>query len=170
MKKLIVLFAAATLAVSAFAADPASAPVDPAARTESMAKKLSLSERQVRKVSRLNERFTDVLGEEITFGKPIYGGYDGPYYDTPGRPHPSGHNGVPGSWYKSTGGSPLAGPEVAVAPAEDAATAAPAPAPVSKEGKKLLKRRAKYEKKLSRILTAEQYSMWQEGQKPFVVR
>ena len=164
MKKIFVLLAAAAIAVSAFAA----APVDPAARTESMTTNLGLNERQVRKVSRLNERFADVLGEEITIGKPIYGDSNGPYYDTPGRPHPSGHNGVPGSWSKNPDGAPNVGPAIGVAPAsgvtsEDAA-------PVSKEGQKLLKRRARYEKKLSRILTADQFTEWQEGQKPFVVR
>ena len=164
MKKILILLAAAAIAVSAFAA----APVDPAARTESMTKKLGLNERQVRKVSRLNERFADVLGEEIAFGKPIYGDYDGPFYDTPGRPHPSGHNGVPASWYYSTGGSPLVSADAGAASSDNAAAAEEAP--VSKEGQKLLKRRAKYEKKLSRILTEEQFTIWQEGQKPFVVR
>ena len=163
MKKILILLAAAAIAVSAFAA----APVDPAARTESMTKKLGLNERQVRKVSRLNERFADVLGEEKTIGRPIYGDYNGPYYDTPGRPHPSGHNGVPASWYYSTGGSPLVSADAGTASSDKVAAEE---APVSKEGQKLLKRRAKYEKKLSRILTEEQFTIWQEGQKPFVVR
>lgn len=170
MKKILVLLAAAVLAVSALAAVPAAAseapatPVDPAARTESMTAKLSLNERQARKVSRLNARYSDVLGEEIVLGKPIYGGESGPYYDTPGRPHPSGNNGVPGSWSKNPGGEPNVGPALGVAPAE---TAAPADA---KAVEKLLKRRAKYEKKLSRILTTEQFATWSEGQMPFVAR
>ena len=159
MKKIFVLLAAAAIAVSAFAA----APVDPAARTESMTKKLGLNERQVRKVSRLNERFADVLGEEITIGKPIYGDSNGPYYDTPGRPHPSGNNGVPGSWSRNPDGAPNVGPAIGVAPAHVE--------PMDpKVVEKLAKRRAKYEKKLSRILTPEQFTEWKEGQKPFVVR
>ena len=159
MKKIFVLLAAAAIAVSAFAA----APVDPAARTESMTTKLGLNERQVRKVSRLNERFADVLGEEITIGKPIYGDSNGPYYDTPGRPHPSGNNGVPGSWSKNPDGAPNVGPAIGVAPAQVE--------PVDpKVAEKLAKRRAKYEKKLARILTPEQFTEWKEGQKPFVVR
>ena len=160
MKKLFVLLAAAVLSVSAFA----SAPVDPVARTESMTTKLGLNDRQARKVLRLNMRYSDVLGEEKTLGKPIYGGYDGPFYDTPGRPHPSGHNGVPGSWRNSGGVSPI-DPAVGVAPAED-----PSAASDSKAVKKLLKRRAKYEKKLARILTAEQFTAWSEEQKPFTGR
>ena len=160
MKKFFVLLAAAVLSVSAFAA----APVDPAARTESMTANLGLSERQVRKVSRLNERFADVLGEEKIFGKPIYGDYDGPFYDTPGRPHPSGHNGVPASWYNNTGGSPLVSSASDVAPAGNTGAA---DASADKETQKLLKRRAKYEKKLARILTEEQYTIWSEGQAPF---
>lgn len=156
MKKILSLLAAAALAVSALAATP----VDPAARTESMTKKLSLNERQVRKVSRLNERFADVLGEEITFGKPIYGDSNGPYYDTPGRPHPSGHNGVPGSWSRNPDGAPNVGPSVGVAPAQVE--------PMDpKVVEKLAKRRAKYEKKLARILTEEQFTTWSEGQRPF---
>lgn len=132
MKKILVLLAAAAIAVSAFAA----APVDPAARTESMTSKLGLNERQVRKVSRLNERFADVLGEEISIGKPIYGDHNGPFYDTPGRPHPS------------------------IKPAQEE--------PMDpKVAEKLAKRRAKYEKKLARILTPEQFATWQEGQRPF---
>lgn len=162
MKKLIVLLAAATLAVFAFAADPAAAPVDPAARTESMTAKLSLNERQVRKVSRLNARYSDVLGEEIVLGKPIYGGESGPYYDTPGRPHPSGQNGVPGSWSKNPGGAPQVGPAIGVAPASAQSDA--------KAVAKLVKRRTKYEKKLSRILTPEQFAIWSEGQMPFTGR
>lgn len=162
MKKLIVLLAAATLAVSAFAADPSAAPVDPAARTESMTAKLSLNERQVRKVSRLNARYSDVLGEEIVLGKPIYGGESGPYYDTPGRPHPSGNNGVPGSWSKNPGGAPQVGPAIDVAPASAQSDA--------KAVAKLVKRRTKYEKKLSRILTPEQFATWSEGQMPFTGR
>ena len=159
MKKFFVLIAAALLGVSAFAA----VPVDPAARTESMTTKLGLNERQVRKVSRLNERFVDVLGEEITIGRPIYGDANGPYYDTPGRPHPSGNNGVPGSWSKNPDGAPNVGPAIGVAPAQVE--------PVDpKVAEKLAKRRAKYEKKLSRILTPEQFTEWKEGQKPFVVR
>ena len=135
MKKILVLLAAVTIAVSAFAA----APVDPAARTESMTVKLGLNERQVRKVSRLNERFADVLGEEISIGKPIYGDHNGPFYDTPGRPHPS------------------------IKPAQEE--------PMDpKVVEKLAKRRARYEKKLARILTAEQFTSWQKGQKPFVAR
>ena len=159
MKKIFVLLAAAAIAVSAFAA----APVDPAARTESMTTKLGLNERQVRKVSRLNERFADVLGEEITIGKPIYGDANGPYYDTPGRPHPSGNNGVPGSWSRNPDGAPNVGLTVGVAPAQVE--------PMDpKVAEKLAKRRAKYEKKLARILTPEQFTEWKEGQKPFVVR
>lgn len=165
MKKLIVLLAAATLAVSAFAADPAAAPVDPAARTESMTAKLSLNERQVRKVSRLNARYSDVLGEEIVLGKPIYGSESGPYYDTPGRPHPSGQNGVPGSWSKNPGGAPQVGPAIGVAPASAQSDASDA-----KAVEKLVKRRTKYEKKLSRILTPEQFATWSEGQAPFTGR
>lgn len=160
MKKIVILLAAAALALSAFAATP----VDPAARTESMTAKLGLSERQVRKVSRLNDRYADVLGEEKSFGKPIYGGPSGPYYDTPGRPHPSGQNGVPGSWSRNPDGAPQVGPAIGVATASvDDATDA-------KAAEKLVKRRAKYEKKLSRILTPEQFADWSEGQMPFVVR
>ena len=165
MKKIIVLLAAATLAVSAFAADPAAAPVDPAARTESMTAKLNLNERQVRKVSRLNARYSDVLGEEIVLGKPIYGSESGPYYDTPGRPHPSGQNGVPGSWSKNPGGAPQVGPAIGVAPASAQSDASDA-----KAVEKLVKRRTKYEKKLSRILTPEQLAIWSEGQMPFTGR
>lgn len=161
MKKLFVLLAAALLAVSA----SASAPVDPAARTESMTAKLSLNERQARKVSRLNTRYSDVLGEEIVLGKPIYGGESGPYYDTPGRPHPSGNNGVPGSWSKNPGGEPNVGPAIGVAPASAQSDASDA-----KAVEKLVKRRTKYEKKLSRILTPEQFATWSEGQMPFVAR
>lgn len=161
MKKIVILLAAAALALSAFAATP----VDPAARTESMTAKLGLSERQVRKVSRLNDRYADVLGEEKSFGKPIYGGPSGPYYDTPGRPHPSGQNGVPGSWSRNPDGSPDVGPAIGVSTAGGAASASDARAV-----EKLLKRRAKYEKKLSRILTPEQFADWSEGQMPFVVR
>ena len=159
MKKILILLAAAAIAVSAFAA----APVDPAARTESMTTKLGLNERQVRKVSRLNERFADVLGEEKTIGRPIYGDYNGPYYDTPGRPHPSGHNGVPGSWSKNPSGAPNVGSAVEEAPAKVEQVD-------PKVAEKLTKRRAKYEKKLARILTPEQFTEWKEGQKPFVVR
>ncbi len=168
MKKILVLLAAAVLAVSALAAVPAAAseapatPVDPVARTKSMTAKLSLNERQVRKVSRLNARYSDVLGEEIKIGKPIYGGPEGPYYDTPGRPHPSGQNGVPGSWSKNPGGAPQVGPAIGVAPASAQSDASDA-----KAVEKLVKRRTKYEKKLSRILTPEQFATWSEGQAPF---
>ncbi len=171
MKKILVLLAAAVLAVSALAAVPAAAseapatPVDPVARTESMTKKLGLNERQVRKVSRLNARYSDVLGEEIVLGKPIYGGESGPYYDTPGRPHPSGQNGVPGSWSKNPGGAPQVGPAIGVAPASAQSDASDARAV-----EKLVKRRTKYEKKLSRILTPEQFAIWSEGQVPFTGR
>ena len=159
MKKFFVLIAAALLGVSAFAA----APVDPVARTESMTKKLGLNDRQARKVYRLNLRYSDVLGEEITLGRPIYGDSNGPYYDTPGRPHPSGNNGVPGSWSKNPDGAPNVGPAVGVAPVQVE--------PMDpKVAEKLAKRRAKYEKKLARILTPEQFTEWKEGQKPFVVR
>lgn len=189
MKKIFVLLAAATLALSAYAATPvasaseapaasvapaaAIASVDPAARTESMTAKLSLNERQVRKVSRLNARYSDVLGEEIVLGKPIYGGESGPYYDTPGRPHPSGQNGVPGSWSKNPNGAPdgaaMGVSSAEVAPADGAAVADDSAAG-SKKVEKLLKRRAKYEKKLARILTPEQFKDWSEGQKPFTGR
>ena len=180
MKKILVLLAAAVLAVSALAAVPAAAseapatvvapaaPVDPVARTESMTKKLGLNDRQARKVFRLNNRYSDVLGEEIKIGKPIYGGPEGPYYDTPGRPHPSGQNGVPGSWSKNPGGAPQVGPAIGVAPASaqsDASDASDA-----KTVEKLVKRRTKYEKKLSRILTPEQLATWSEGQAPFTGR
>lgn len=185
MKKIFVLLAAAVLAVSALAAVPAaaseapatvvapSAPVDPVARTESMTKKLGLNDRQARKVLRLNMRYSDVLGEEIKIGKPIHGGPEGPYYDTPGRPHPSGQNGVPGSWSKNPNGAPdgaaMGVSSAEVAPADGAAVADGSDAN-SKEVKKLLKRRAKYEKKLARILTPEQFKDWSEGQKPFTGR
>lgn len=185
MKKILVLLAAAVLAVSALAAVPAAAseapatvvapaaPVDPVARTESMTKKLGLNDRQARKVLRLNMRYSDVLGEEIKIGKPIHGGPEGPYYDTPGRPHPSGQNGVPGSWSKNPNGAPngaaMGVSSAEVAPADGAAVADGSDAN-SKEVKKLLKRRAKYEKKLARILTPEQFKDWSEGQKPFTGR
>ena len=185
MKKIFVLLAAAVLAVSALAAVPAAAseapatvvapaaPVDPVARTESMTKKLGLNDRQARKVLRLNMRYSDVLGEEIKIGKPIHGGPEGPYYDTPGRPHPSGQNGVPGSWSKNPNGAPdgaaMGVSSAEVAPADGAAVADGSDAN-SKEVKKLLKRRAKYEKKLARILTPEQFKDWSEGQKPFTGR
>ena len=177
MKKILVLLAAAVLAVSALAAVPAAAseapatvvapaaPVDPVARTESMTKKLGLNDRQARKVFRLNNRYSDVLGEEIKIGKPIYGGPEGPYYDTPGRPHPSGQNGVPGSWSKNPGGAPQVGPAIGVAPASAQSDASDA-----KAVEKLVKRRTKYEKKLSRILTPEQFATWSEGQAPFTGR
>lgn len=182
MKKILVLLAAAVLAVSAYAAGSAAAsavvpapvaasaiapaaPVDPVARTESMTKKLGLNDRQARKVFRLNNRYSDVLGEEIKIGKPIYGGPEGPYYDTPGRPHPSGQNGVPGSWSKNPGGEPNVGPAIGVAPASTQSDASDA-----KAVEKLVKRRTKYEKKLSRILTPEQFKDWSEGQKPFTGR
>lgn len=173
MKKILVLLAAAVLAVSALAAVPAAAseapttPVDPVARTESMTKKLGLNDRQARKVFRLNNRYSDVLGEEIKIGKPIYGGPEGPYYDTPGRPHPSGQNGVPGSWSKNPNGAPD-GPAMGVSSAEVAAT--DGDAFDAKAVEKLVKRRTKYEKKLSRILTPEQFKEWSEGQKPFTGR
>lgn len=192
MKKILVFLAAAVLAVSAYAAGSAAAsavapapvaasaiapaaPVDPVARTESMTKKLGLNDRQARRIFRLNNRYSDVLGEEIKIGKPIYGGPDGPYYDTPGRPHPSGQNGVPGSWSKNPNGAPEVGPAIGVAPADGAATdgaavANSAVAADSKATQKLLKRRANYEKKLSRILTPEQFTDWSEGQKPFTGR
>ena len=185
MKKILVLLAAAVLAVSALAAVPAAAseapatvvapaaPVDPVARTESMTKKLGLNDRQARKVFRLNNRYSDVLGEEIKIGKPIHGGPEGPYYDTPGRPHPSGQNGVPGSWSKNPNGAPngaaMGVSSAEVAPADGAAIADGSDAN-SKEVEKLLKRRAKYEKKLARILTPEQFKDWSEGQKPFTGR
>ncbi|MBQ3711326.1 MAG: hypothetical protein II891_02880 [Bacteroidales bacterium] len=161
MKKILVLLAAALFAVSA----SASTPVDPVARTESMTKKLGLNDRQARKVFRLNNRYSDVLGEEIVLGKPIYGGESGPYYDTPGRPHPSGNNGVPGSWSKNPGGAPNTGPAIGVAPASAQSNASDA-----KAVEKLVKRRTKYEKKLSRILTPEQFATWSEGQAPFTGR
>lgn len=181
MKKIFVLLAAAVLAVSAYAATPVAAAseaaaasvapaasVDPVARTESMTKKLGLNDRQARKVLRLNMRYSDVLGEEIKIGKPIHGGPEGPYYDTPGRPHPSGQNGVPGSWSKNPNGAPQVGPAIGVAPASaqsDASDASDA-----KTVEKLVKRRAKYEKKLSRILTPEQFATWSESQAPFTGR
>ena len=56
-----------------------------------------------------------------------------------------------------------------VAPADGAAVADGSDAN-SKEVEKLLKRRAKYEKKLARILTPEQFKDWSEGQKPFTGR
>ena len=58
------------------------------------------------------------------------------------------------------------GPAIGVAPADGAAVDGAAAAD-SKAVQKLLKRRAKYEKKLSRILTPEQFKEWSEGQKPF---
>ena len=186
MKKIFVLLAAAVLAVSALAAVPAAAseapatvvapaaPVDPVARTESMVSKLCLSDRQARKVLRLNKRYSDVLGEEIKIGKPIHGGPEGPYYDTPGRPHPSGQNGVPGSWSRNPNGAPdgaaMGVSSAEVAPAEGAAVAGGSAPANSKAVEKLLKRRAKYEKKLARILTPEQFKDWSEGQKPFTGR
>ena len=201
MKKIFVLLAAAVLAVSAYAATPvaaaseaaaasvapaaaiapaatvapsaAIASVDLVARTESMTKKLGLNDRQARKVLRLNMRYSDVLGEEIKIGKPIHGGPEGPYYDTPGRPHPSGQNGVPGSWSKNPNGAPdgaaMGVSSAEVAPADGAAVADGSDAN-SKEVEKLLKRRAEYEKKLARILTPEQFKDWLEGQKPFTGR
>ena len=187
MKKIFVLLAAAVLAVSAYAATPVAAAsvapvasvapaasVDPVARTESMTKKLGLNDRQARKVLRLNKRYSDVLGEEIKIGKPIHGGPEGPYYDTPGRPHPSGQNGVPGSWSRNPNGAPdgaaMGVSSAEVAPAEGAAVAGGSAPANSKEVEKLLKRRAKYEKKLARILTPEQFKDWSEGQKPFTGR
>ena len=180
MKKIFVLLAAAVLAVSAYAATPVAAAsvapaasVDPVARTESMTKKLGLNDRQARKVLRLNKRYSDVLGEEIKIGKPIHGGPEGPYYDTPGRPHPSGQNGVPGSWSRNPNGAPdgaaMGVSSAEVAPADGAAVADDSAAG-SKKVEKLLKRRAKYEKKLARILTPEQFKDWSEGQKPFTGR
>ena len=187
MKKIFVLLAAAVLAVSAYAATPVAAAsvapaapvapaasVDPVARTESMVSKLGLSDRQARKVLRLNMRYSDVLGEEIKIGKPIHGGPEGPYYDTPGRPHPSGQNGVPGSWSRNPNGAPdgaaMGVSSAEVAPADGAAVAGGSAPANSKKVEKLLKRRAKYEKKLARILTPEQFKDWSEGQKPFTGR
>ena len=119
---------------------------------------LDLSEKQEKKIERLNKRYSDVVGQEIEvkFGKPIYGDHNGPFYDTPGRPHPSGRNGVPGSWSHNQGGQ---------AAQPMAASQSVEPIKVSK---KLLKRRAKYEKKMSKILTPDQFETWKSRQVPFV--
>lgn len=95
-----------------------------AARTEWMQEVLELSGKQLKKLSKLNRNYADVLGEEKPFGKPVYGGTNGPFYDTPGRPHP---------------GQTVSGE---VAPA------------------KVLKRRARYVKKLGKVLTETQFADW----------
>mgnify|MGYP007070251567 CR=1 FL=1 len=130
-------------------------------RTESMTADLDLTGKQARKVGTLNKRFADVLGEVKPLGKPIYGGPSGPYYDTPGRPHPGGKNGVPGSWSRNPDGAPAAG-GIGIGPAPDSGESGPAPI-----SEKTLKRRARYVKKLGKILTAGQFSLWKSSQRPF---
>lgn len=170
MKKLIFLFAVMLGTLSTAHALPQALSKEEkaalaAARTESMASSLGLEGKQVKKVGCLNKRFADVLGEEKVPIRPIYGDRTGPYYDTPGRPHPSGRNGVPGSWSRNSDGSAdVFG--ISVGPAMDKTASSSAPEN-EKAVAKALKRRAKYEKKLSRILTSEQFGIWQSRQLPF---
>lgn len=125
------------------------------ATTEKMQSYLELNDKQIKKLDRINKRFADVVGAERprTIGRPIYGD-DRPFYDTPGRPHPSGRNGVPASWFRDEEIlNELAMKEaMAELPPEDAT---------------LIKRRVKYVKKLGKVLTADQYSTWKSRQLPF---
>lgn len=129
------------------------------ATTEKMKSYLNLTEKQIRKLEKANRRFADVVGEEkaakIGTAKPIYGNQSGPFYDTPGRPHPSGNNGVPGSWIKNQGPPPGFEAPEGQAPADFPAD----PSVVS--------RRSRYVKKLGKILSEEQFGHWKSRQLPF---
>lgn len=146
--------------------------------TDKMNSTLTLSDKQYKKAYKANKKYADVLPpiKRQQHAKPVKGGPGGPRYDTPGRPHPSGNNGVPGSWSKNDGDKPTLQKKQMNSEEADAATGATVPeegfgqgpaggksegaAPDGKALKKIEKRRTAYDKKISKVLTAEQNEVW----------
>lgn len=152
--------------------------------TDRMNSVLTLTEKQYKKAYNVNKKYADVLPRIKREHPARMKSNDGPHYDTPGRPHPSGNNGVPGSWSKNDGSGDkpaLQKKSIDSADEADASTGATVPqegigqggpkgpgrdgfegtGPDEKTLKKIQKRRANYDKKIAKVLTAEQNETWQ---------
>ena len=128
--------------------------------TDRMHSTLTLTEKQYKKAYKVNKKYADVLppvkrqhAARPEAARSEKKGADGPHYDTPGRPHPSGNNGVPGSWSRDD----RERPSLEAVPAGEGFEGQ---GPDEKTMKKVEKRKAAYDKKIAKVLTAEQKEAW----------
>ena len=140
------------------------------ATTEKMKSYLKLNEKQFKKLGKINKRYADVVGEEKheapaekpgKIGRPIYGDETGPNYDTPRHPHPKPNGSAAGGQ-----GSSRPTPPPGFEPG-NGFPGGPGFGPSEDDIQYLAKRRAKYVKKLGKVLSADQLSEWKSRQRPF---